>query len=130
LLSKISRLCSVPRPCLKRPWPAQPNTPAAWTDIARVFGAWKDDEELSAYKSCLKVDSANFEARAHIGAILRKKAETAEALKLLEETARHGPDSIGPMAALAGAYLKTGKPRGRGSARKNQSGQTQRPCGP
>ena len=110
LLSKNKPTMQRSAALLKKAMACAPNTPAAWTDIARVFGRMgKTDEELSAYKSCLKVDSANFEARAHIGAILLKKGETAEALKLLEETHAMAPDSIGPMAALAGAYLKTGK---------------------
>lgn len=110
LLSKSKPTMQRSAALLKKAMASAPNTPAAWTDIARVFGrVGKTDEELSAYKSCLKVDSANFEARARIGAILLKKGETAEALKLLEETHAMAPDSIGPMAALASAYLKTGK---------------------
>jgi tetratricopeptide (TPR) repeat protein len=95
---------------LKKAIACAPRQAAAWIDIARVFGRMgKTDEELSAYKSCLKADSANFEAKARIGTILLKKGEVIEALNLLEEAHAMAPDSIGPMVSLASAYLKTGK---------------------
>ena len=95
---------------LKKAVSLAPNQPAVWTDIARAYCRMgKTDEELLSYRSCLRADTANFEARARIGAILLKKGETAEALKLIEETHAMAPDSVGPMAALASAYLKTGK---------------------
>jgi tetratricopeptide (TPR) repeat protein len=95
---------------LKKASALAPNIPAAWLEIAQVYGGiGRIEDELAAYQSCLRVDTANIEARTRIGTILLKKGETPEALRLLEETHAMAPDSVGPMAALAAAYLKTGK---------------------
>jgi Predicted N-acetylglucosaminyl transferase len=110
LLSKNKATAQRSAALLKKAVACAPNLPAAWTDIARIYGSLgKTDDELSAYRASLRADTANIEARTRIGTILLKKGEIAEALKLLEETHAMAPDSVGPMAALASAYLKSGK---------------------
>lgn len=110
LLSKNKTTIQRSEALLEKATASAPNQSIAWIDIARVFGRMgKTNEELTAYRSCLKYDTANFEARTQIGTILLKLGETAEALRVLEEAHAMAPDSIGPMSALATAYLKTGK---------------------
>lgn len=110
LLSKNKQTLPRCAELLKKAAALAGSRPEPWLEIGRVYGALdRPADELAAYKTCLRIDTFNIEARTRVSAMLLKKGETAEALKLLEETHARYPDSIGPMTALAGVYIKTNK---------------------
>jgi tetratricopeptide (TPR) repeat protein len=86
--------------------------PSAWLEIARVYGKMgKHDEEITAYENYRRFDTANLEAKTRIGMINLGRGSTDEALRILKEVYNQAPDSTATAAALAEAYLRTGKPK-------------------
>jgi tetratricopeptide (TPR) repeat protein len=84
--------------------------PATWLEIGRVYGRLSlKDNELAAYRTCLKNDDTNLEAKIRIGTILLEQGKAEDAIDYLMQAHRQAPDSIGPMMALASAYRRTGK---------------------
>ena len=86
------------------------NVPAAWLEIGKAYGrAGRTDDEMAAYKTILRLDKSNLQAKIRIGAIYLGKGKVRDAIELLEEAHRQAPDSAGPLVSLATAYMKTGK---------------------
>jgi tetratricopeptide (TPR) repeat protein len=112
LLSKNKATLQRSENLLKKTADLAGSNPSVWIEIGRVYEkAGKIDEELSAYQTSLRIDTANLEAKIRIGSILLGKGLTMDAIGILEGAHRQAPDSLGPMIALAGAYIKTNKPK-------------------
>ncbi|MBN1578290.1 MAG: tetratricopeptide repeat protein [Chitinispirillaceae bacterium] len=84
--------------------------PSIWIEIGKVNASLgKRDDELEAYRTCLRADSANLDAKIRIGTALLDRGSTEDAIAYLEKAHKQAPDSSGPMVALSYAYVKTGK---------------------
>gem|GEM_PF-1461866 len=84
--------------------------PSIWIEIGKVNASMgKRDEEREAYRTCLRADANNLEAKIRLGSALLESGSTDEAIPYLEGAHKQAPDSAAPMAALATAYLKSSK---------------------
>lgn len=86
--------------------------PSIWIEIGKVNASMgKRDEEREAYRTCLRADANNLEAKIRLGSALLESGSTDEAIPYLEQAHKQAPDSTAPMAVLATAYLKSSKPK-------------------
>lgn len=97
-------------PFMKKAVALADTAPETWLAIGRVYGRLgMKDNELTAYRTCLKYDDTNLEAKIRIGAILLEQGKTEDAIDYLMQAHKQAPDSLGPMMALASAYQRTGR---------------------
>ncbi len=84
--------------------------PSVWLEIGKVYARMgKKDDELESYRTCLRGDENNLEAKTRLGMALLDNGQTEDAITYLESAHKQAPDSVGPMGALATAYIKTDK---------------------
>ena len=82
--------------------------PSIWLEIGKVYASLgKRDEELEAYRTCLRGDPGNIRALFRIGSALLDRGWTDEAVTYLEKAHKLAPDSAVPMGVLSAAYIKS-----------------------